>query len=145
MRMLPTSRRSCTRRRLAVHVGARAAVAADDAANGKLPLAADGLLIEPALELARTAHDVKGRRDLGTLGAVTHHLRAGAAAGEELQRIDDDGFAGARLAGEHRESRAPFDLERIDDGEVADLQRGEHAGLARMVVAAVAPVQLRAQ
>ena len=59
---------------------------------------------------------------LGALGAMAHHFGTGAAAGEQLQRIHQDGFAGAGFAGEHGQSRAQLQLERIDDGEVADMQ-----------------------
>jgi hypothetical protein len=53
---------------------------------------------------------------------VAHDFGAGAATREKLQRVDHDGFAGTRFPSEHSQTRAPFDLDGIDDGEVTDLQ-----------------------
>ena len=61
------------------------------------------------------------------------------------QRIDHDGLARAGLAGEHGESGAHFELDEIDDGEVANLQvRSAHGSLG-LPEAAAAPVKLGAQ
>ena len=94
------------------------------------PLGADGLFLEPLLQLARRRDEVEGAGHFGALGAVAHHFGPGAAAGEQLQRIDEDRLAGAGLPGEHGESRAQFELHGVDDGEVTDLQVGQH-GLQR--------------
>ncbi len=88
--------------------------------------ARDGLLFQPLLELARRLGELEGGGDLGALRAVAHHFRAGAAAGQQLQRIDQDGLAGAGFAGEHREPGTQLQLHVVDDGEVADLQMGQH-------------------
>ena len=58
---------------------------------------------------------------------MAHHFRAGPAAGEQLQRIDDDRLAGAGLSGEDGESGVQLELHGIDDGEVAYLQVRQHA------------------
>ena len=71
-------------------------------------------------------------------------FRAALAARQQRERIDDDGFARAGFAGEHRESGAHFQLDEIDDGEVANLQVGQHVSLG-LVEAAAAPMELGAQ
>jgi hypothetical protein len=53
---------------------------------------------------------------------VPDDFGAGAAAGKKLQGVNDDRFAGAGLAGQHRKARPPFEFDGVDDGEVADLQ-----------------------
>ena len=129
--------------RLAVEVGARAAIVAHDAAHEQLAVRAHRLLLEPLFQFPRRAAQIESAGDFRALGAVAHDLRAGAAAGEQLQRIDQDRFARAGLPGEDREPRAQLQFHRIDDGEVTDLQVREHEFLA--LEAAAAPVELRAQ
>ncbi len=114
------------RDRLAVEVSARAPIRAHHAPHDEVATGADRLLLEPLLELAWRATEVEGAGDLGALGAVTHHFGPGAAAGEQLQRIDEDRLAGTGLTGQHGESGAQFELHGIDDGEVTDLQVGQH-------------------
>ena len=80
------------------------------------------MFFEPALELARPIHHIEGCRDVGPLGTVPDDFGAGAAAGKKLQGVNDDRFAGAGLAGQHRKARPPFEFDGVDDGEVADLQ-----------------------
>jgi len=45
---------------------------------------------------------------------LAHHVARAAAAGDQQQRIDDDGFAGAGLAGERSEAGFEFDFGLID-------------------------------
>ncbi len=52
-----------------------------------------------------------------------------AAARDEQQRIDDDGFAGAGLAGQRRQAGFEFEFRLIDQHEIAQLKVGEHSGL----------------
>src|SRR6185437_430096 len=78
----------------------------------------------------RRLGELERRGDLRPLGAVTDHFRAGAAAGEKLQGIDENRLPRPGLAGEHGEPRAQLELERLDDREIANLQTDEHgAGL----------------
>src|SRR5256886_3759766 len=113
------------RHRLPVQVGARAPVRSHDPAHGELAAAADGLLVEPLLQLVGGLAQLEGAGDFRALGAVAHHLGTGAASGEQLQRVHQDRFARAGLAGEHRQAATQLELHRVDDGEVADLQVGE--------------------
>ena len=67
------------------------------------------------------------RRHLGAFRALAHDVAAGAAAGDEQQRVDDDGFAGAGFAGQRGEAGFEFELGLIDEHEIAQLKVGEHA------------------
>src|SRR5262249_46022667 len=53
------------------------------------------------------------------------------AAGPEAERkgIEQDRLAGARLAGQHSKARPEFEVELIDQHNVADGELNEHAGL----------------
>ena len=112
------------RHHLAVHIGARTAVRADHPPHHEIAVVFDCLRLEPGLRCAWKR--VKTRRDFGALRALAHDVAAGAAAGNEQQRIDDDGFAGAGLAGERREAGPKFEFRLIDEHEIAQLQVGEH-------------------
>ena len=131
---------------LAVEVRARLALARDHAAHHELVVGIDALLLEQAAQRGIGAAQVEGGGDLGAFRAVADGLGAGARTDRELQRIDQDGLAGAGLAGEHGEAALELDLDGVDDGEVADLQVGEHgAASGRGVERAPAPVELAAQ
>ena len=109
------------RHRLAVHIRARAPVGADDPPQQHaFVLVLDRLLGEPGAR-GGIVRDGERRGDFGALRAVPHDFGAGAAAGREQQRIDENGFARAGLAGEHRQSGAELQLDSVDDREVADL------------------------
>ena len=82
------------------------------------------------------------RGNLCSLGAVAYDLGTRPAAGDQLQRVHEDGLACAGLAGQHREPRAQLQLDGVDDGEIADLQVREHAGLSALEAAAP-PMELR--
>ena len=70
--------------------------------------------------------EVEDGDDLGPLRALAHHARIGTLAEGERERIDQDRFAGARLAGEGGKSGGKLKVERVDDGEVADGEVQEH-------------------
>ncbi len=71
---------------------------------------------------------VEGERPLdeGRLRLGADDGRVGAAADEHDHRVEDDGFARAGLAGQDGESRAEFQVEAVNDGEVLDAEFGEH-------------------
>ena len=92
----------------------------------------------------RTVADVEGGGEFGAFRARAHDFGAALAAGEQRERIDHDGLAGAGFAGEHREPGAHFELDEIDDGEVTNLQVGQHGSLG-FVETAAPPVELGAQ
>ncbi len=112
---------------LAVEPGARAAVAVEDAPHDELVARlVDGLLLQAVAQAARRGPQVERRHHLRAFGIAANQVGAAAAAGGERQRIDDDRLAGARLAREHREAGREIDVERVDDGEIADAEVREH-------------------
>jgi hypothetical protein len=62
--------------------------------------------------------------DQAALAARAHDGGVRAAAKQQPDRVDDDGFPGAGLACEYREARTKRDVELVDDGEIADTQLG---------------------
>jgi hypothetical protein len=112
------------RHELSVHVGPRAAVGAEHAAQDELALVLDRLFLEPAQRVRGERGE--GGRDLGAFRALTHDVAGAAPARDEQQRIDDDGLAGAGLAGERGEPRAELELRLVDDDEIAQLQLSQH-------------------
>ena len=113
---------------LAVHIGARAAVGADHPAHHELAVEFDRLRVEPAIAAAGSA--AKLAAHLGTFGALAHDVAAGPAAGDQQQGIDDDGFAGAGLAGQRGEAGLELEFRLIDENQIAQLQVSQH-GLSR--------------
>ena len=51
-----------------------------------------------------------------------------ARAEEQADRLDEDRLAGTSLAGQHVEAAVELDLDRLDDCEIADTEKEEHAG-----------------
>jgi len=113
------------RHQLTVHIGTRAPIDADHAPHDHLVIVFDGLRFEP--RDGRIGKGGEARRDLGSLGALTHDVGAAAPAGDEQQGVDDDGFSGTRFAGQRREPRTEIQLRLVDDDEILELQMGEHA------------------
>ena len=70
---------------------------------------------------------IEHRGDLALLHAVAH--QAGIAAPAERQRegIEQDGFAGAGFAGQHRKAAGKLDIEPFDQDDVTDRQTRQHA------------------
>jgi len=54
------------------------------------------------------------------LDAFAHHAGVAAAAERELQRVDQDRFAGPGLAGQHRQPLIEREIEPLDQHNVAD-------------------------
>ena len=117
--------------RLAVHVLARAAVAADHAPQHEFAVRRfDRLLVEPAAQRSIRC-GFECRRDFRALRAVAKHVGTRAAAERQHHRVHDDGLAGAGFAGERREAALELELGRVDHREVADLQVREHLSIPR--------------
>ena len=64
--------------------------------------------------------------DLGPRRALAHHAGIAPAAQGQLQRIDQNGLAGAGLAGEHREAGVEIELKRRHDDKVPQGQAAQH-------------------
>ena len=73
--------------------------------------------------------DAEHRADIGALGAGAHHAAVGAVAEAEAEGIHEDGLAGAGLAGDDGEAGREFQLQVLDDGELADAQQTQHGGI----------------
>src|SRR5690606_16920659 len=65
------------------------------------------------------------------LAAAADHAHVGATAGQQLQGVDDDRLAGARLAGQDVQAGGELELEPVDDREVLQFQRVQHAAQYR--------------
>ena len=66
-------------------------------------------------------------RDVGARGAFAHDIGVAALSQGQQQRVDQDRLAGAGLAGQDREARRELEFEFVDDDEVADRERDQHA------------------
>ena len=88
------------------------------------------VLVEDAFEVCRQIlrknEDALHER---ALGAATHRLRSQPISQQRADGVDQDGFAGARLAGDDIETGLPLDLEVIDDREVAYREAAQHSAL----------------
>ena len=71
--------------------------------------------------------DVEGGRHLALLRAMADQARIAAAAERQREGIEQDGFARAGLAGQHREATGELDIEPFDQDDVTDRQTRQHA------------------
>ncbi len=70
---------------------------------------------------------IERRRDLALLDAVANQARIAAAAERQREGIEQDGFARAGFAGQHREATGKLDIEPFDQDDVTDRQTRQHA------------------
>jgi len=71
--------------------------------------------------------DVENRFDRATVAAGADVRAVGALAEHEVQRSDENGFAGAGFAGDNVIARLQFEGEVGDESEIFNAQRGQHA------------------
>src|SRR5688572_30131152 len=62
----------------------------------------------------------------GGVFAGAHEVRTRSTAGEEVDRFDEHGLAGAGFAGEHGEPRREIDLKVIDHRKIANAEEAQH-------------------
>ena len=62
-------------------------------------------------------------------GSRTHRLGRHRGTQNRLERTDQDRLAGAGLTGDDVEARAELDVGALDQGEVLDVESGEHDSL----------------
>ncbi len=74
----------------------------------------------------RKTGEIEFRGQFGAVAAGAHHAAVGAGTGQQHQRVDQQGLARAGLATDHGQARAKGDLGFFDDGELTDVERGEH-------------------
>ena len=112
--------------RLVVDEGARAPVGKLHAAQDQAVLGSDAVFGEQC-ERRVARLDIECGRHLSLLGALPHQTGVAAAAERKREGIEQDRFAGAGLAGEHRKTSRIIDVEPFDQNDVADGEPGEHA------------------
>src|SRR3954452_24384655 len=119
----PLARISQLRKRggMTVDEAARGACAIDRAAQydlsriaGKVPL------LQPR---ADRFGNVELAGELGAFGAFAHHGGVATTADQELDRIHENGFAGAGFAREDGESLAQLERGAVNEDEIADFER----------------------
>lgn len=110
--------------RAAVDPGAAAPLHVDRAPQQQRALAGlEAALLQPGQERRR---QVELRAHLGALRTLAHQARFGTAAQRQLQRLDEDGLAGTRLAGEHGEAGLQRELELAHEDDVAKGEAAQH-------------------
>ncbi len=67
---------------------------------------------------------VERRGHLPLAGAAPHQRGVASAADGEREGIEQDRLAGAGLAGKHGQALAEFEIEPVDQDNVADRQGG---------------------
>ena len=114
--------------RLVIDKGAAAAIGRDDAAQhdraGKV--GGDAGLVEDRRGRVIAADRELGG-DCGLLGAGPHQACLGAPAEREPERIHQDRFAGAGLAGQHAQPRPERQAQAFDQDDIADGEAEQHA------------------
>ncbi len=93
----------------------------------------DAGFLEEGTEGGRVG-EVEDAGDAGAVGAGADEVGGGAAAEEEAEGVDDDGFAAAGFAGEEVETVMKTEAQAFGDGEVFNVEFDQHAGL-RVIVA----------
>ena len=111
--------------RLVVDPGAAATVGADGPADHQPLLRVEALLLQDG-ERRVVAGQIELRRHGGLVGAVAHQPRIGARAEREAQRVEQNRFARAGLAGQDAEALPEAQGEAFDQDDVPDRQRSQH-------------------
>jgi hypothetical protein len=116
-------------RGLIVDVGPAAAIGPDHPANHER-FARIG--VEPAIgedgEGRMVAGRIETRGDGRLRGALPHEPGIGARTERQAQRIQQNRFARPGFAGQRAQPGAEFQIERLDQDDVANGQRGQHQG-----------------
>ena len=68
------------------------------------------------------------RADKGPVRAGADQVPGGAPSQHRPHGVDDDGLAGAGLAGEGVEARAELDVRLLDDRDILNVQKLQHGG-----------------
>ena len=112
-------------RGLTVDKGAGRAIGADDAADDAFLGAVQFVFPQPALGLAGLA-GVESHADFRLLRTVADHAAVGPVPQRQPQGIEQDRLARPGFPGEHRHARLKLEIELLDDGEVPDVDVGQH-------------------
>ncbi len=114
------------RDRLVVDEGAGAAVGELDAAQDHFPGIVEAVFGQDFCRRMALGH-IEGRGDLAVFGAMADQALIAAAAERQREGIEQDRFARAGLAGQHREATGKLDIEPFDQDDVTDRQTRQHA------------------
>jgi len=114
----------------AIDVAARAAVAGEDPAQQTFGVRRVVLGGEPARRRGVGA-DVEVGGNLAALGASADATDVAAVAQRHAQGVDDQGFAGAGLAGNRGHATLELDLQVGDQTVIGDVNAGKHDGPGR--------------
>ena len=111
---------------LIVDEGARAPVRHLHAPQHEIAVDVDRLFVR-YLSRHMIGRRVEHSRHLPLRLAAAHQRAVAARAEGEREGVEQDRFAGARLAGEHGQAAGELDVQPIDENDVADGEGNEHA------------------
>jgi hypothetical protein len=106
-----------------VDEGAGAAVGGLEAAQDQQPVSLQAIVGEEA-QHGMIGSQLETRGDLALARAAPHQRSITTAADGKGEGIEQDRFSGAGLAGEHAKSGTEFEIEPVDQNDVADRQSG---------------------
>ena len=106
-----------------VDEGAAPSVGALDPAQDQGVIGGDAVLGQER-EHRMAVGQVEHRRDLALARAAAYQRSVAAPANSEREGVEQDRLAGAGLAGQHRQALAEFEVEFVDQDDVADRQGG---------------------
>ena len=115
------------RGRRAVDIGPRAPPGVDDAAQQQFVATRKIVGIQPGTN-QRQCPDRKTRRNFRPIATATDNARFCALAEHQSQCIDQNGFAGAGLAGERTKPSRELKIQVIDDDKIANGDLPQHTG-----------------
>ena len=104
----------------------------------------EAAVFEDGVDFARVAEFEHGLDRAGVLAGADERF-VGAFAEHEFERADDDGLAGAGFPGDADQAGAEFPDEFIDEGEIADFEKGEHSFECRALCKGCGGNQWRAE
>ena len=113
---------------LAVH-----AVGSESALQEELPVLTrfKPVFVEKLLEWRAELGNIKNRLDRATVAAAADQRAVSSFAEHQIQRADQDRFAGAGLAGDGVVAGLQFKRQVGDQSEVLDAQRRQHGEIVR--------------
>jgi hypothetical protein len=114
------------RGRTAVDVRARAARRLDHPAHQAHAVIAAEIISAQVIGNGRRFVGREFRAHFSLVLSLTHLPRLGAAAQHHGQRVDQDGLARAGFAGQHGEAGLEFEIEFVNDDEVANAEAAQH-------------------
>lgn len=111
--------------RRAVDIAARAAAGIEYATQDQFVLGFDIIGCQPGTD-RRQRGDVEGRCNLGLVATGAHDAGIGALAQRQRQGIDEDRLAGPGFPSQGAKTGRKFELQPVDDDEIADRKVAQH-------------------